>query len=164
MIGKYIRNAMAGVVDTDEGGVIEFAQDHTGSECNIKISSADGEITQLVVTEKELEMLATIAVLTASASVFDIEENLNDLRDEYVKEQARKREAEAEFGRKMEAAFGPSMPIDLEAAYDEAHRPLTDIYGDPLSGGDGSIGEYYAVEGWGIQKLDSGDFEVTYKV
>lgn len=148
-------NGIAGKVMMDEfGASVSFSEWYNGDGYDLEISRGFSEPQKFSLTTEEIAAIAKMGLMVNAFSLIDI---VSDV--EKSKEYNRKREETLSEIRENYRR----MPVELEAAYDEAHRPLADIYGDPFSGGVGTPSEYH-VEGWGIQKLDNGDFEVTYKV
>jgi len=146
-------NGITGKVMMDEFGAgVSFSEWYNGDGYDLEISRGFSEPQKFGLTTEEIAAIAKMGLMVNAFSLIDI---VSDV--EKSKEYNRKREETL-----SEIRNNYRMSIDLEDAYDEAHRPLTDIYGDALVGGDGTPSEYH-VEGWGIQKLDNGDFEVTYK-
>lgn len=156
---EYRNNGTTGIIEThDSTGYISFSEDISGEGFEITVHAPDEDTNRLFLTSEELEAFAQIAVLVYAANPELLRYDVDGYRHQHTQRQRDFYDSAAE------RAFGPLMPFDLESAYDEAHRPLTDIYGDALSGGGDGTPSEYAVEGWGIQKLDNNDFEVTYKV
>jgi len=145
-----------------ETGSIQFSEDHSGEGFYLEIWNSLAEENQKVyLSVSDILAIAQMGLITESFTTEHLLDEIPEIvrknkeREQHLKEMAERR---AEMWRPQ---YG--MTLDLESAYDEAHRPLTDIYDETLSGGDGTP-EYYAVEGWGTIRLDNGEFGVSYKV
>ena len=138
------------IVNTAFDTTVYFSEWYNGEGYDFIVSRGAKTEQKFELTIEEIFAIAQMGLITEAFSLRDLA-----AAGEYSKRYNLDREKTL-----AEIRSNYSMPVDLEAAYDEAHRPLTDIYGDGLCGGDGTPKEYH-VEGWGIQKLDNGDFEVT---
>jgi len=145
----FRKNGYTGEFGTDTGSVA-FAEDHSGDGFYFEVfNSLVCESQQIYLSVSDILTIAQIGLLTecytADEMMVDIPEIVkkNEERTRHLQEMAEKR---VEMWRPQNR-----MPSDLDAAYDEAHADLP--------GGDGTP-EYYAVKGWGVQKLSNGDFEV----
>jgi len=160
---KVFRNTgYTGEFGTDTGSV-NFAEDHSGEGFYFDVwDSYNHETQKFYLSASDILTIAQIGLISECFTEEQLLEEIPEImkknreRDEHLKEMARRR---TEMWRPQH-----SMPRELERDYDEAHRPITDMYADELVGGDGTPSEYYSVDGWGIIKLDNGDFEVSYKV
>ena len=135
------------------GSEVHFSEWYNGDGYDFEVSRGSYATQKFDLTVQEIY---AIAKMGAMANVFF----LNDLAADVEKSKEHNRKLDETL---TEIRSKYSMPSDLDAAYDEAHRPITDMYENELVGGDGTP-EYVAIEGWGIHKLDNGDFEVSYKV
>jgi hypothetical protein len=147
----FRKNGYTGEFGTDTGS-IRFSEDNSGEGFFIEVWNSDEQEAQRVyISASDIYTIAQIGLVTES---FTTEELLEEIPEIVKKNEERKRHMQ-EMAEKRTKMWRPSMPIELESDYDAAHADLP--------GGDGTP-EYYAVEGWGIIKLDNGDFEVSYKV
>ncbi len=147
----FRKNGYTGEFGTDTG-TVRFAEDSSGDSFFIEFWNSDEQEAQRVyLSVSDIYTIAQIGLITES---FTTEELLEEIPDIVRKNEERKRHLQ-EMALKRTKMWRPSMPVELEADYDAAHADLP--------GGDGTP-EYYAVEGWGIIKLDNHDFEVSYKV
>ena len=149
----FRKNGYTGEFGTDTGSV-RFAEDSSGERFFIEIWNSDEQEAQRVyISASDIYTIAQIGLITES---FTTEELLEEIPKIVKKNEERKRHLQ-EMAEKRTEMWRPQnrMPLDLEADYDAAHADLP--------GGDGTP-KYYAVDGWGIIKLDNGDFEVSYKV
>ena len=158
MTVKMRKDGKTGEVEIEGfGSELHFSEWHNGEGYDFAVSRGTNSEQKFDLTIEEIFSIAQMGLMTEAFSLRDLA-----AAGEYSKRYNLDREKTlAEIRENYNNRT--RMPVDLEAAYDEAHRPLTDIYGDALGGGDGTP-EYAHVEGWGIQNLDNGDFEITYKV
>jgi len=127
------------------GSDVSFSEWYNGEGYDFEISRGLSAIQKFDLTIEEIFAIAKIGLIIRA---FDVEELVSEVEES--KEYNRKRsETLAEIRNRY-------MSDELENAYDEVSRPLVDSYE--------CSGEYTRVEGWGIQNLDNGDFEVSYKV
>jgi len=150
-----------GEFGTDTGS-IQFAEDHSGEGFYFDAwNSHTCESQRFYLSVSDILAIAQIGLISECFIKEQLLEEIPEImkknreRDEHLKEMARKR---TEMWRPQH-----SMPHELERDYDEAHRPITDMYADELVGGDGTP-EYYAVDGWGVIKLSDDNFGVSFKV
>ena len=145
-----------------ESGSIQFAEDHSGEGFYFDVwNSLLNENQKVYLSVSDILAIAQIGLITESFTEEQLLEEIPKIVRKNREREQRLKEITEKYTDMTHSQY--SMPVELEVAYDEAHRPLTDVYGDALVGGDGTPSEYH-VEGWGIQKLNNSDFEVTYKV
>lgn len=148
MTVRMRKDGITGEVEIEGfGSEVHFSEWYNGDGYDFEVSRGSNATQKFDLTVQEIYAIAKMGLM---ADIFFLDDLVADV--EKSKEYNRKREKDlAEIREKYR------MPIDLDAAYDEAHRAL-----DALCGGDGTPTEYH-IEGWGVQKLGNGDFE-TYKV
>ena len=143
MYDKHREDANSGELVTGHG-TVRFAEDYYGEYFYFDVyDSVLNENKRIMLSTAEIYAFAKAGVLT---EVVDL--NALDADVQETERVMREREKELE---KIRSVHDKMMPSSLEADYDAAHADLP--------GGDGAP-DYYSVEGWGIQKLDNGDFEV----
>jgi len=149
----FRKTGYTGEFGTDTGS-IRFAEDSSGDRFFIEFWNSDEQEAQRVyISASDILAISQIGLIT---ECFTTEELIEEIPDIVKKNKERERHLQ-EMAQKRVEMWRPQhrMPTELEEAYDAAHADLP--------GGDGTP-EYYAVEGWGVIKLDNGDFEVSYKV
>lgn len=145
---EFRKDSFAGVFST-ERGYVQISEDYHGEGYHVETwDNLIGELQKAYLRGDEIFALAKAGVI---ANVFGISELADEVSESCEKNEERERKLE-EIRRAYSGKGG--FLYGYEADYESAHADL--------SGGDGTP-EYYAVEGWGIQKLNNGDFEV-YKV
>ena len=143
----FRKNGYTGKFGT-ETGTVSFAEDSSGEGFFIETWNSDEQESQrLYLSVSDILAISQMGLITES---FTTEELLEEIPDIVNKNEERKRHLQ-EMAEKRTEMWRPSMPIELESDYDAAHADLP--------GGDGTP-DYYAVKGWGVQKLSNGDFEV----
>lgn len=143
----YRNTGFTGEFGTDTGAIC-FAEEHSGEGFYFEVyNSIAGESQQIYLSASDILTIAQIGLLT---ECYNVEGMVEEIPEIVAKNKERERHLQ-EMAEKRTEMWRPKMPTDLNADYDSAHADLP--------GGDG-VPEYYAVEGWGIQKLDGGDFEV----
>jgi hypothetical protein len=157
--GAHRETAHAGEIPYEDG-YLGFSESFDGEYFHFELF--DGrldETKRISLTPQEIEAIAKVGYLTESIEVDRLVEEC-----ESIGENMRERDRVLrEIREKYEERVPPwDTTTDLETDYDAAHSWMNQTI--DLGGGDGTP-EYYSVEGWGIQRLDNGDFEVTtYKV
>ena len=151
---KFREDGITGEVETDGYGAgVAFSEWYNGEGYDFEVARGLGETQRFNLTTEEIYAIAKIGLLTHNFALDNLASDVDEAREYNLK----RNETLAKIRENYK------MPRELERDYDEAHRPITDMYTDELIGGDGTP-EYYAVDGWGVIKLDNGDFEVSYKV
>jgi len=152
--GVHRETAHAGEIPYEQG-YLEFSESFDGEYFHFKLFDGTlDETKRISLTPYEIEAIAMVGYLTESVEVDRLVEDC-----ERINENMRKRDrALREIREKYEE---DTRTLDIsDTDYDAAHSWLDRV----LAGGDG-VPEYYPIEGWGIQRLDNGGFEVTsYKV
>jgi hypothetical protein len=143
----FRKNGYTGEFGTDTGS-IRFAEDSSGDRFFIEIWNSDEQEAQRVyISTSDILAISQMGLIT---ECFTTEELLEDIPKIVKKNKDRDRHMQ-EMAEKRDEMWRPSMPIELESDYDAAHADLP--------GGDGTP-EYFAIEGWGVQRLANGDFEI----
>jgi len=142
---EFRRDSFSGSFSTDRG-YIQISEDYHGEGYHIETwDNVIGELQKLYLRADEIFALAKAGVIN---NIFGASELSDEVAE--VREANEKRERELDKIRRAYSDKGGFLH-GYETDYESAHADLP--------GGDGTP-EYYAVEGWGIQKLSNGDFEV----
>jgi len=158
---EFRRDGFTGVFPT-ERGYVQISEDYHGEGYHIETwDNLTGDFEKIYLRGDEIFALAKAGVI---GNVFGISELSDEVSESCNENEKRERHLQEMAQRRVEL-WRPKMPSDLEIDYDAAHSWLVD---HALPGGDGvpepypgdGVPEYYAIEGWGVQKLDNGDFEV----
>jgi len=150
---EFRRDSFAGVFST-ERGYIQISEDYHGEGYHVETwDNVIGELQKIYLRADEIFALAKVGVID---NIFAVSQLADEVTEACEANEAREQKLD-EIRRAYSSNKGKFLH-DYENAYDAAHAWMNQTI--DLTGGDG-VPEYYAVEGWGIQRLDNGDFKVV---
>ena len=169
--GAHRETAHAGEIPYEEG-YLGFSESFDGEYFHFELF--DGrldETKRISLTPQEIEAIAKVGYLTESIEIDRLVEECESIGENMRERDRVLREIREKYDESVPPwddnqsvtvdLSKPDMTVDLETDYDAAHSWMDQTIDTIELGTGDSTPEYYSVEGWGIQKLDDGDFRVV---
>jgi len=154
---EFRRNGFTGIFCT-ERGYVQISEDYHGEGYHIETwDNLTDEFQKIYLRGDEIFALAKAGVIDDVFGISELSEEVSESCDGNEKRERFFKGMTEDLSNieTIDLSNSPTMPLDLEADYDAA---FLDLFGD--GGGDVSVPEYYPIEGWGVQKLSNGGFEI----